>query len=79
MIFAFTFMHLADAFSQSDLHCTESVHAFSGNQTHDLGVANAMQCRFVSIKSYSRFCIFILSPFVFQREETGRRHSVSVC
>ncbi len=43
-------MHLADAFIQSDLHCIQvtvstfflSALAFPGNQTHDLGVANAM-------------------------------------
>ncbi len=45
----FTFMHLADAFIQSDLHCIRvtvftflSALAFPGNQTHDLGVASAM-------------------------------------
>ncbi len=47
--FTFTFMHLADAFIQSDLHCIQvtvstflSALAFPGNRTHDLGVANAM-------------------------------------
>ncbi len=47
--FTFTFMHLADAFIQSDLHCIPvtvstflSALAFPGNRTHDLGVANAM-------------------------------------
>ncbi len=45
----FTFMHLADAFIQSDLHCIQvtvstfsSALAFPGNRTHDLGVASAM-------------------------------------
>ncbi len=41
----FTFMHLADAFIQSDLHCiqvTVSALAFPGNRTHDLGVVSAM-------------------------------------
>ncbi len=44
-----TFMHLADAFIQSDLHCIQvtvfyilSALAFPGNWTHDLGVASAM-------------------------------------
>ncbi len=44
-----TFMHLADAFIQSDLHCIQvtvstflSALAFPGNRTHDLGVASAM-------------------------------------
>ncbi len=47
--FTFTFMHLADAFIQSDLHCIQvtvitflSALAFPGNRTHDLGVASAM-------------------------------------
>ncbi len=42
-------LHLSDAFIQSDLHCIQvtvstflSALAFPGNQTHDLGVANAM-------------------------------------
>ncbi len=45
----FTFMHLADAFIQSDLHCIQvtvftflSALAFPGNRTHDLGVASTM-------------------------------------
>ncbi len=43
----FTFMHLADASIQSDLHCIQvtvfwSALAFPGNRTHDLGVASAM-------------------------------------
>ncbi len=42
----FTFMHLADAFIQSDLHLparyTLSVHAFPGSWTHDLGIANLL-------------------------------------
>ncbi len=47
--FTFTFMHLADAFIQSDLHCIQvtvftflSALAFPGNRTHDLGIASAM-------------------------------------
>ncbi len=48
------FMHLADAFIQSDLHCIQvtfffyifffflSALAFPGNRTHDLGVVSAM-------------------------------------
>ncbi len=27
-IYAFTFMHLADAFIQSDLHCIQAIHFF---------------------------------------------------
>ncbi len=50
VLHAFTFMHLTDAFIQSDLHCIEvtvftfflSAFAFPGNRTHDLGVASAM-------------------------------------
>ncbi len=45
----FTFMHLADAFIQSDLHCIQvtvfyilSALAFPMNRTHDIGVASAM-------------------------------------
>ncbi len=49
-ISTFTFMHLADAFIQSDLHCIQvsfyifflSAFAFPGNRTHDLGVASTM-------------------------------------
>ncbi len=44
-----TFMHLADTFIQSDLHCIQvtvllflSALAFPGNRTHDLGVASIM-------------------------------------
>ncbi len=46
--FTFTFMHLADAFIQSDLQCIQvihsflSVHVFPGNRTHNLCAANAM-------------------------------------
>ncbi len=40
-IFTFTFMHLADAFIQSDLQCIQAVHVlsvcvFPGNWTHNL-------------------------------------------
>ncbi len=45
-VYIFTFMHLADAFIQSDLHSgytiVLSVCVFPGNQTHNLWVANAM-------------------------------------
>ncbi len=49
-LLTFTCMHLSDAFIKSDLHCSQvtvfnfflSALAFPGNQTHDLGVANAM-------------------------------------
>ncbi len=39
--FTFTFMHLADAFIQSDLQCIQAIHVFSvcvfpGNRTHNL-------------------------------------------
>ncbi len=38
---AFTFMHLADAFIQSDLQCIQAIHVlslcvFPGNRTHNL-------------------------------------------
>lgn len=50
-----SFMHLADAFISSDLHCissvdliqfnlTDLIQAFTGNQTHELGVANTILC-----------------------------------
>ncbi len=47
MTFTFTFMHLADAFIQSDLQCIQvihflSVHVFPGNRTHNLCAASAM-------------------------------------
>ncbi len=43
----FTFMHLADAFIQSDLQCIQVIHVlsacvFPGNWTHNLCAANAM-------------------------------------
>ncbi len=44
----FTFMHLSDAFIQSDLQCIQaihfflSVHVFPGNRTHNICTANAM-------------------------------------
>ncbi len=41
----FTFMHLADAFIQSDLQCIQAIHflcVFPGNRTHNLWTANAM-------------------------------------
>ncbi len=46
-IFTFTFMHLADAFIQSDLQCIQAIHflsvcVFPGNRTHNLCTANAM-------------------------------------
>ncbi len=47
-VYIFTFMHLADAFIQSDLQCIEaihfflSVHVFPGSRTHNLCAANAM-------------------------------------
>ncbi len=44
---AFTFMHLADAFIQSDLQCIQAIHflsvcVFPGNRTHNLCAADAM-------------------------------------
>ncbi len=46
-LFTFTFMHLADAFIQSNLQLHSgytflSVHVFPGNRTHNLCAANAM-------------------------------------
>ncbi len=45
--FTFTFMHLADAFIQSDLQCIQAMHflsvcVFPGNRIHNLYTANAM-------------------------------------
>ncbi len=57
--FTFTFMHLADAFIQSDLHCIQvtvftflSALAFPGNRTHDVGVASAMLYHLSYRKAY---------------------------
>ncbi len=45
-VLSFTFMHLADAFIQSDLQCTQAIHfcqyVFPGNRTNNLCAANAM-------------------------------------
>ncbi len=46
-IYIFTFMHLADAFIQSNLQCIQAIHAlsvhvFPGNWTHNLCTANTM-------------------------------------
>ncbi len=45
-VYTFTFMHLADAFIQSDciqvIHFFLSVHVFPGNRTPNLCAANAM-------------------------------------
>ncbi len=43
----FTFMHLADAYIQSDLQCIQAIHflsvcVFAGTWTHNLCAANAM-------------------------------------
>jgi len=58
-ILTFTFMHLADAFIQSDLHCISrctftflSVLAFPGNQTHDIGVASVNTILFEQQESF---------------------------
>ncbi len=57
-VYTFTFMHLADAFIQSDLHCIQvtvlhlSALAFPGNRTHDLGVASAMLYHLSYRKAY---------------------------
>ncbi len=48
LTFTFTFMHLADAFIQSDLQCIQVIHfvsvlcVFPGNRTHNLCAANTM-------------------------------------
>ncbi len=66
--FTFTFMHLGDAFIQSDLHCIQitvfyilSALAFPGNRTHDLGVASAMLYYLSYRKAWSRTVSRILS------------------
>lgn len=42
---ASTFMHLADAFIQSDSHCIQALCFFNacipGNRTHNIGIASA--------------------------------------
>ncbi len=44
--FAFAFMHLADAFIQSDLQCIQAIHlvlsVYVFHQTHNLCAANTM-------------------------------------
>ncbi len=47
LFMTFTFMHLADAFIQSDLQCIQVIHflsvcVFPGNRTHNLCAANTM-------------------------------------
>ncbi len=62
-LLTFTFMHLADAFIQSDLHCIQvtvlhlSALAFPGNRTHDLGVASAMLYHLSYRKANYNICI----------------------
>ncbi len=42
MRITFTFMHLAEAFIQSDVQCIQAIHVLPGNWTHNLRTANAM-------------------------------------
>ncbi len=77
--FTFTFMHLADAFIQSDLHCIQvtvlnffffffflSALAFPGNRTHDLGVPSAMLYHLSYRKAReSRYSLPALLLFIF--------------
>ncbi len=56
--FTFTFMHLADAFIQSDLHCIQvtvstflSALAFPGNRTHDLSDSQYNVCNVLQYKA----------------------------
>ncbi len=53
LLFTFTFMHLADAFIQSDLQCIQVIHllsvcVFPGNWTHNLSAANAVLCHWAT-------------------------------
>ncbi len=68
--FTFTFMHLADAFIQSDLQYVRSgytfvlsVHVFPGNRTHNLCAANAMLNHWATgtHKVYFKSSLFFLS------------------
>ncbi len=59
LYFKCTFMHLADAFIQSDLQCIQamyilSVSVFPGNWTHNLCTANAMLYHWAT-GTYSRY------------------------
>ncbi len=47
IFFFYIFMHLADAFIQSDLQCIQAIHflsvrVFPRNRTHNLCAANSM-------------------------------------
>ncbi len=75
LLFTFTFMHLADAFIQSDLHCILhysfyilSALAFPGNRTHDLGVASAMlyQLSYRKAQLYIYNC-YIIKLYLYER------------
>ncbi len=63
-IFTFTFMHLADAFIQSDLQCIQailfvlSVHVFPGNRTHNL-------CAAFFLHLYYFKCIYLFIYLLF--------------
>ncbi len=65
-IFTFTFMHLADAFIQSDLQCIQDIHfflsvcVFPGNWTHNLFFALLTQCSTTEPQEH----IYILYTFI---------------
>ncbi len=61
----FTFMHLADAFIQSDLHCIQTIHflpvcVFPGNLTHD-PFALLTQCTTTEPEEQGLFIVFLTS------------------
>ncbi len=58
-LITFTFMHLADAFIQSDLQCIQAIHVlsvyvFPGNRTHNLCAANI----YIVGRKINRVCFF---------------------
>ncbi len=79
--FTFTFMHLADAFIQSDLHCIQvtvlhlSALALPGNRTHDLSVANAMLYQLSYRKVYRYFYRYFMNYY----DQTESQSSLTLC
>ncbi len=75
LIFTFTFMHLADAFIQSDLQLHSgytflSVYVFPGNRTHNLCTADAMLYHWATqehIMYVVMICSIIRSNLFFQK------------
>ncbi len=63
VLFIFTFMHLADAFIQSNFQCIQVIHflsVFPGNWTHNLCAANAMLYHWTT----GTLCVFMLGAWL---------------